>query len=217
MTAQAYLKEILRDSVGPVARAHGFKGSSPTWRLANAWGDWAVVNVQSSSFSSSDRLRCVINISVAPEPWLRWTASKLGPGLPKTVNESLGLYRDRLHPAGTPDGSDGWWEITSERSAEAAGEDMLRQLDVGGWPLLTHLLQPGAMLEQVRSGSLGHMKRASLGVFFARAEAVLVMDDGPSDALDRALDYASSNCMPAQRDNAVKFESWVREQAQAAR
>jgi hypothetical protein len=39
--------------------------------------------------------------------------------------------------------------------------------------------------------------RADFGVFFARAEALLPMDAGPSDALAQ-LDYALSNVMPAE-------------------
>ena len=113
MTAQAALRAALRDVVAPAARAEGFKGSAPTWRMTNALGDWAVVNVQSSSYSTSESLRCVINLAVAPAPWLAWQQQSLG-SLPKAVNESLGLYRHRLHPTGTPPGTDGWWAI-SER------------------------------------------------------------------------------------------------------
>jgi hypothetical protein len=70
MTAQAALKAALRDIVAPAARTHGFKGSAPNWRRASAAGDWAVVNVQSSQYSSSGAVRCVINLAVAPAPWL---------------------------------------------------------------------------------------------------------------------------------------------------
>lgn len=100
MTVQEALKIALRDVLGPCARSYGFKGTDPTWRKSTASGDWAVVNVQSSSFSSAEHLKCVINLAVAPEPWLRWSRVKLGPGMPKSVTESLGLYRERLHPHG---------------------------------------------------------------------------------------------------------------------
>jgi hypothetical protein len=94
MTAQAALRAALRDIVGPAARAAGFKGSAPTWRSANSHGDWAVVNVQSSRGSTAESLRCVINLAVAPAPWLDWRRESLG-SLPKSVTESLGLWRDR--------------------------------------------------------------------------------------------------------------------------
>ena len=213
MTAQSCLKAALRDVLGPAARSHGFKGSAPTWRRSNDAGDWALVNVQSSSLSTANRISCVINISVAPEPWLRWSAVKLGSGMPKTMTENLGMYRDRLHPDGTPTDRHGWWEITDEHSAHLAVDDMLHQLDVGGWPLLSRLLEPGAMLEQVRRKNLGHMKGAGMAVFFARAEAILLMDAGLTPELEKALQFALGNCIPTQREHAKKLDAWIREQA----
>lgn len=213
MTAQAFLRDALRDVVGPNARAHGFAGSAPTWRRSTAAGDWAVVNVQSSSFSSADRLHCVVNMAVAPEPWLRWSRQRLGEAMPKFVNESLGLYRDRLHPTGTPPGVDGWWEVTDRQSAVAAASDVVTQLEASGWPVLKRLLVPGGMLDQVRDGDLGKMKRADFGVFFARAEALLLMDQVLGEELEANLQYALEQCTPAQRENALRFDHWVREQA----
>lgn len=105
MTAQAALRAALRDIVAPAARAAGSKGSGSTWRTANSQGDWAVVNVQSSSWNTAECARCVINLAVAPAPWLDWIRERRG-SLPKSVSESLGLYRDRLHPAGTSPGAD---------------------------------------------------------------------------------------------------------------
>jgi hypothetical protein len=105
MTAQAALRAALRDIVGPAARAAGFRGSGSTWRSANSQGDWAVVNVQSSPWNTAEHVSCVINLAVAPAPWLDWQRELLG-GLPKSVSEPLGLYRDRLYPAGTPAGVD---------------------------------------------------------------------------------------------------------------
>jgi hypothetical protein len=69
------------------------------------------------------------------------------------------------------------------------------------------------MLARVRDGDLGYMKRGNSGVFFARAEALLLMDDGPSDALESQLRYALDNVMPGQREHAERFDSWVRAQA----
>jgi hypothetical protein len=63
------------------------------------------VNVQSSPWNTAEHVSCVINLAVAPAPWLDWQRELLG-GLPKSVSEPLGLYRDRLYPAGTPAGVD---------------------------------------------------------------------------------------------------------------
>ena len=65
-----------------------------------------------------------MNLAFAPEPWLRWTREHLGAGMPKSVTESMGLYRERLHPEGTPEGIDGWWKVSDEASALVAVADM---------------------------------------------------------------------------------------------
>jgi hypothetical protein len=213
MTVQEALKSALRDVLGPCARRHGYKGTIPTWRKSTPSGDWAVMNVQSSSFSSAEHVKCVINLAVAPEPWLRWSRVKLGSGMPKSVTESLALYRERLHPEGTAAGWDVWWEITDAASATSAAADMVIQLDVAGWPVLDRLLRPESMLEQLGTGSLGNLKRSDFGVFFARAEALLLMDGGPSPELHERLQFALENCTPQQKENALVFDAWVRQQA----
>lgn len=216
MTVQEALKVALREVLGPSARIHGFKGTAPTWRKSTPSGDWAVMNVQSSSYSSAEHLKCVINLAVAPAPWLRWSRVKLGPGMPKSVTESLGLYRERLHPEGTSPGHDVWWEMTDAVSATSAVADMVFQLDVAGWPVLDRLLRPESMLEQVRTGSLGNWKRSSSAVLFARAEALLLMDGGPSPELHERLQFALENCMPQQMENALEFDACVRHQTNHA-
>ncbi|GAB3763077.1 hypothetical protein FB382_001308 [Nocardioides ginsengisegetis] len=215
MTAQEALKAALRDQLGPVARLQGYKGSAPNWRKSSAAGDWAVVNVQTSSFSGADHLRCVVNLAFAPEPWLRWQAENLGAGMPKSMPESLGLYRERLHPEGTPEGTDGWWDVTDHESARLAVADMIAQLERTGWPVLESMFSREAMMTRLQGGDLGMMKRSNFGTFFARAEALLLMDAGPSDALESQLNYALDNVMVTQRDNAERFDTWVR--AEAAR
>lgn len=213
VTAQDALKTALRDVFAPAARLHGYKGSAPTWRKSNGAGDWVVVNVQSSSWNTSENVRCVINISAAPEPWLRWRRHQPGQRVPKAISETFGLYRQRLHPTGTPDGSDGWWEVTDDASARDTVTDMVTQLNQEGWAVLDTLLSREGMLDHIRRGDLGHIKGDHYDVFFARAEALLLMDDGPSDALENCLALALSNVTPTQRAHAEQFDTWVRAQA----
>ena len=167
-----------------------------------------MVNVQSSSWNTAQCVRCVINLAVAPAPWLDWMHESLG-SLPKSVRESLGLYRDRLHPADTPAGVDGWWQIRSQSDARTAAADMVAQLGEHGWPMLTRLLDRQALIESICSGNLGHTK-GEHEVFFARAEAVLIAEDGPSARLDELLERATANAIPAQQANAATFAAWVR-------
>ena len=216
-TAQDVLRSALRDVLAPAARLQGYKGSSPTWRKSNTSGDVAVVNVQSSSGSTSNELRCVVNVAVVPEPWLRWERERLGAGMPKSIGESFGLYRDRLHPSGTPAGADGWWEVgASAQAATEAVSDMVTQLELRGWDELDRMLTRDGMLAKVRAGDLGFARRQYFALLFARAEALLLMDDGPSEALDELLASALEGASPAQRESAMRFEDWVRRQAAAA-
>ncbi|PVU82035.1 hypothetical protein DDP54_02310 [Cellulomonas sp. WB94] len=100
-------------------------------------------------------------------------------------------------------------------SARVAVADMITQLDRAGWLVMEDMFSREAMMSRLREGDLGQMKRSNFGVFFARAEALLLMDDGASDALESQLAYALSNVIPSQRENAERFDAWVR--AQAAR
>ncbi len=212
MTVQAALKAALRDVVGPAARAHGFQGTAPSWRRCSELGDWAVVNVQSSQYSRADALHCVLNVSVAPEPWLSWLAARDGRS-PKQVGETYGLYRERLHPTGTPEPIDGWWEIHHDDEAPGVATDMLRQLDAHGWPILERLLDRRAMLDQVRSGQLGLLERQAGDAWFAQVEALLLSDLGPSAEVDDHLAYALEHVSASHREHAVLFDGWIRERA----
>jgi hypothetical protein len=84
--------------------------------------------------------------------------------MPKSVNEYLGLYRKRLHPAGTKPEADGWWNVRNATSAAAAATDMIDQLELAGWHVLDQMLMPGAMLEQVKNGDLGYIKGSDYSV-----------------------------------------------------
>jgi len=59
------------------------------------------------------------------------------------------------------------------------------------------------------------VKAASLAVSLARAEALLIAENGPSPLLEELSDEASARGMPSQQENAANFAQWVR--ARAAR
>jgi hypothetical protein len=75
------------------------------------------------------------------------------------------------------------------------------------------LLDRQALLDSIRSGDLGFWKAEHFAVHFARAEAVLIAEDGPSARLDQLLDLATTNATPAQQANAAKFAAWARARA----
>lgn len=213
MIAQDALRTALREQLGPAARKYGFKGSAPTWRKSSNLGDWAVVNVQSSSSSSRDHLRCVVNLAFSPEPSLRWDSERLGAHMPKSVSVWEGMYTNRLHPEGTPPSIDGWWDVRNDESAQIAVTDMIAQLEQHGWPVLEQMFSRDAMMARVRSGDLGFLKRSNVESPFIHAEALLLMDSGWSEALEELLDYALESSTPLTRAHAERFDAWVRAEA----
>ena len=216
MSVREDLRTAVRDVLGPAARSHGFKGTSPTWRRVTPSGDWAIVNLQSSQSSNASSVRCVLNTSVAPEPCLRWTREQMGTAMPKAIPESMGLYKQRLFPSDTPDGVERWWQVDSPRRVGQAVEDMRAQLERQGWPVLSHLLDRDALLDQVRRGQLGFWRKDLVPGFFATAEALLLMDAGPSRALDEQLALVRATSTAAQVESADRFVRWVRQQAESA-
>jgi hypothetical protein len=61
---------------------------------------------------------------------------------------------------------------------------MNTQLHRAGWPVLDQMFSRDAMKARLRDGDLGMMKRSSFGVFFARAQALMLMDAGASQELE---------------------------------
>ena len=186
-TAQESLKLVLRDQVGPALRLHGFKGAGANWHLKNLAGDVAIVNVQSSRYSSSEEVECVINLAVVPEPWWAMKASEALSTKPATPKEYDGLYRDRVHPSQKHAIGEGWWHITTAASARAVAADMIQQLDSEGIPALTRMLDRGRLIAALRRGDFGMWKGEANRPFFDRALAVMLSDGGPSAELDTLL------------------------------
>ena len=185
------------------------------WRRSTPSGDWAIVNLQSSGSSTAGAVRCVLNTSVAPEPWLRWTRVQMGTAMPKAIPESMGLYQQRLFPSSTPDGNEGWWQVDSPRRVPQVVDDMRAQLERRGWPVLSRLLERDAMVDRVRRGDLGFWRKANVPGYFATAEALLLMDAGPSPALDEQLALVRATSTAAQAESADRFIRWVRQQAES--
>jgi hypothetical protein len=174
-----------------------------------------VVNVQSSSFSTAAQVRCVINLAVVPAAWLQRLHASLG-SPPKSVTESLGLYRERLHPSGSAAGRDIWWQVHDDADAQEAAHDMVVQLETRGLPTLLNLLDRENMPAAIRARDLGDFRGPDLEVFFKRAEAVLIAGRGLTPELEELLDYVITNSIPRQKQNAQMLADWVRTQASLA-
>ncbi len=198
MTVQDAYRAALRDMVGPAARAHGFKGSAPTWRRFNAQGDQAVVNVQGSSTSHSAYMRFYVNAALLPEPWVDWVSYLAqAPGMPDLVpvrrkaHYSLGLLEGRIEPLPTPGLLDlGACEFHDPSEAPATVADMLTRLEERCWPVLDRLLDRTQLLAYLAAGARDTDLRRSSRNGHSRVigEAGVRADDGPSDRLDELID-----------------------------
>lgn len=223
MTAQDALRRALRDTVGPALRSAGFTGSAPTWRLRTDVGDWAVVNVQSSPWSTRDGVRCIVNIAVAPEPHLAWQAHRRD-HLPSPhdyrttkVVESDGLFRDRLEPGSKPDGAgEQWWEVVDDETARSVVGDIVLRLERTELPRLTSLLDRERMLAAVRAHDLGDVRGDGWTRYFLEAEAILLADRGPSAELDTALGAATTHWSDPWTDRERLLHDWVLARARRA-
>jgi len=187
ISARDLLKQALKREVAPLLRSHDFKGTAPTWTRVSERGDVAVVNVQSSSWSTRSNLSFYVNLAVAPEPWLAWGAARFGRLLTKGVKESDGLWRKRLDPTPVPGGRD-CWTISDAGSAAVAMRDVAFRLEAEGLPRIEPLLNRAQMLEALRSGTLGELPRTSYAVYYEMALAVVLSDDGSSPELVAVLE-----------------------------
>lgn len=70
------------------------------------------------------------------------------------------------------------------------------------------------MLRQLRTGDLGFFRQPSYALYFARAEALMLMDGGPSQELDEQLRLAGGEASTVE--SVQHFHRFVREQAALA-
>ncbi len=210
VTSREALEAALRDVVDPVVRAAGFQGAPDTWRRMSEAGDWAVVNVQLAGTAQS--VQCAINLAVVPEPWLEFMSEWLGRP-PARVNESLGLYRERLEPTGSAGGVDGAWSVGAPGEAEAVAADMAGRLREHGLPLLDRLLDREQFLASLRAGDLGMLKAEHFTGVFAFAEAVLISDEGPGERLEELLRISWEQAEPDRKASAERYGDWIRRRA----
>lgn len=132
MGVSRFLREALRDVLGPTLRAHGYRGTSPTWRKCSADGDVAVVNVQSSAFNTADEGACVLNLGVAPAPWIDREVSlrHVTPARRDHLKADDCLWVLRVHAQSSTDpDNERWWHYRDEDSALRVAEAMVLALE----------------------------------------------------------------------------------------
>lgn len=158
MSVALHLRGALRDVLGPSVRAHGYRGTSPTWWKRNALGDFAVITVQASAFNSANDGRCIVNLGAAPRRWIEGagTAPRLvsaGQIAPK-AHECL--WNLRLHAqSSTAPESEVWWSYRDEASALQVADSIVEALETTWYDVLDDLLTPDGIRRRAHDGDPG--------------------------------------------------------------
>lgn len=126
--------------------------------MYNARGDVAVINVQSSAFNSADEGACVVNLGVAPAPWIdREVAAghvTLASRDRPKADECLWVLR--LHAQSSTDPNDErWWDYRDEDSALHMAAAMLLALQQRWFATLDALLDRDEMRRRLIAGDTG--------------------------------------------------------------
>jgi uncharacterized protein DUF4304 len=190
--------QFFTDFATPVLAAHGFSRKGRTYRHRADGGDLAVVEFQASSGSTPQRYLCYINLAVVTAAWLDWITQGKPPAEP---GSAYGLYRTRLLRPGT---GDDLWSIDSPDTARQRGQELAEVLPAR-LSELVRLLDRDEFRHRVRSDPALSARQSELVM-----EIALLVDDGPSRALDDALAR-----MPRAGSGAA-FVDWARRRAVAA-
>jgi len=94
--------------LAPALRQDGFTGSGSTWVRGAPNRDRAVVNLQSSQFSTADEVRCNMNLALIPAPWWEWLQAFHLERSYRTPKHQHGMWRRRLMAGIGPADSAGW-------------------------------------------------------------------------------------------------------------
>jgi hypothetical protein len=98
MQARHLFWVLLRDQVGPLLRAEGFRGSGQSWRLEHPSGNAALIRIQRSRWNTADSVQFTINLAVASKVVWDWQLTR-EPGRGPAARPSA-LYdpAPSLHP-----------------------------------------------------------------------------------------------------------------------
>jgi hypothetical protein len=76
MQARHLFWVLLRDQVGPLLRAEGFRGSGQSWRLEHPSGNAALIRIQRSRWNTADSVQFTINLAVASKVVWDWQLTR---------------------------------------------------------------------------------------------------------------------------------------------
>ena len=148
MQARHLFWVLLRDQVGPLLRAEGFRGSGQSWRLEHPSGNAALIQVQRSRWTTSDSVQFTINLAVASKVVWDWQLTR-EPGRGAAARPSA-LYANDCplwRRIGAGLGGDGWWTITTGMRLEPVAASVVEALRGRAIPLLGDHLTDAALCQ----------------------------------------------------------------------
>ena len=210
VTANANYRTMLRDIIGPALRRHGFKGSAPNWVLVADNGDRAIVNVQSSAWNSADEVRFYVNLAVVPSPWWSWAQHESPELAGKKPKQQHGLWQQRLEETQP-------WSVVDDASAQNCGADVVDKLEHQAIPVLRRLIDRHEMIASIRAGDCGEIRGPDDQIYFDRALAIVISDNGPSQELDQLLAQLAAEENPHATTENQEIVAWIQAHTPAAK
>lgn len=225
MTKQANMKEaavatqlepVLKEFVTPVMKAAGFRKSGKTYRLGPARGDQALVNFQSTLMDFGSTTAFYVNVAVVSRARFEFHNLDTPAGIDREPTVAWGLLRDRLWPPSdveirrpetSPFRSEIWgFGNDDEDRARRCGQQLAAELGETWLPWLTRMLDRPTLRQFLRDPASEVPTMTLTGPW---ADAFLLLDDGPSPALDQAL----AEMKTAGLEVADEFLPWATERA----
>lgn len=186
VTAQARLRDLLRDHVAPVLREHGFVGSGQDFH--RRYGDnWAAINFQRDKYSTKAELRFLVNLGTAST--VVRVEDGFAPDEPAAEMECH--WRTRL-TALLPGMHDDWWSVgaaMSDADATSLGREMAGHLAGKGVPKMAEMASDEAILAVYLPGeALPGLTPAWMDVI-----GPILRRHGPPERLARYLAVVDAN------------------------
>jgi hypothetical protein len=176
---------LLRDQVGPLLRAEGFRGSGQSWRLEHPSGNAALIRIQRSRWNTADSVQFTINLAVASKVVWDWQLTR-EPGRGPAARPSA-LYANDCplwRRIGAGLGEDGWWTITSGMRLEPVAASVVEALRGRAIPLLGDHLTDAALCQWLDDPQLEWPTDTWRLIYLS----VLLATHGPNRRLDQVLE-----------------------------
>jgi HEAT repeat protein len=200
-TAQVVLRDLLRTSVAPVLRDHGYTGSGQDFHR-RIDGNWASINVQRDRHSTAEEVRFTVNLGTAS------TAVRIEDGFTPDEPARDGDCHWRIRFVTLLSSRrDTWWTVRSTMATAATGKlgrTLAGEITDRGLPILAAMARDEAILGNVLAGE----PRPGLSPAQMDVVGPILRRIGPPARLDRFLEILDE---PSEGDAAARTYKFIRE------